>query len=255
MRVIVAEDSSMLRRVMGDSLSQLGCEALLAADGDQALGLLTQRPALLVTDLEMPGMGGLELIRRVRLNPETHDLPVVVLTSRGDQGVVIEAMRLGVMAYFLKKRFDPRNLNQQFRRCLVAAQRVCQRRPPRVIVAEDGQALRAALVKLLEGLGCDAVGVADGREALVQIESAPPDLVVSDLNMPSMTGVELLRAVRGRAHLDGLPFIMMTASSDGDALAEAMDLGVSAYIHKGDCDIRCLQQQIFRALIVAPALH
>jgi len=82
--VLVADDEAHVRWVLSHKLKQAGHEVLLAADGQEALELaLQRRPELMITDLQMPGLGGLELCRRLAADPATSNIPVVMLTGRG----------------------------------------------------------------------------------------------------------------------------------------------------------------------------
>jgi len=102
-----------------------------------------------------------------------------------------------------------------------------------VIVIDDQQAARSMLKKMLKEMQIHQVFEAgDGREALRLLDSAPEmiDLVICDWNMPAMTGIELLREVRGVGF--DVPFLMVTGRADKESAAEAKEAGVSGYISK-----------------------
>src|SRR5438270_9126492 len=92
--VLVVDDDSSVRRVMKMQLEEAGCQVLLAADGEEGVTLLEERcPKLVITDLRMPGMGGLELLRRIR---EQHvDTTVIMITAFGTVESAVEAMKAG----------------------------------------------------------------------------------------------------------------------------------------------------------------
>jgi two-component system NtrC family response regulator len=100
-RILVADDDESLRRVTQMQLEELGYEVATAADGPSALALLPEiRPALVITDLKMPGMNGLELLKQVRArHPET---VVIMLTAFGTIETAVEAMRAGAYDYLTK---------------------------------------------------------------------------------------------------------------------------------------------------------
>src|SRR5215831_18743725 len=93
-RVLVVDDDDSLRRVLQVQLEDLGYEVLTAAGGNEALASLTQCPLeLVLTDLRMPGMSGIELLGRIRtVHPETI---VIVITAFGSIETAVEAMRAG----------------------------------------------------------------------------------------------------------------------------------------------------------------
>jgi two-component system, chemotaxis family, chemotaxis protein CheY len=102
-----------------------------------------------------------------------------------------------------------------------------------ILIVDDSSTVRNIVRKLLTDLGFKNVDEAsDGAAALTKIQGQHFDLVISDWNMDSMNGEELLRRVRADERCGNLPFIMMTADSTIDKIVQAKDLGVSCYIIK-----------------------
>jgi len=102
-----------------------------------------------------------------------------------------------------------------------------------ILIVDDSSTVRNIVRKLLTDLGFKNVDEAsDGAAALTKIQKQHFDLVISDWNMDSMNGEELLRRVRADERCGNLPFIMMTADSTIDKIVQAKDLGVSCYIIK-----------------------
>lgn len=100
-RVLVVDDEENLRRVTQLKLQQAGYEAMTASDGRQALEVLARNPHdLIITDLKMPGMSGMDLLRRVR--EEYPEIIVVVVTAFGTIESAVEAMKLGAHDYIIK---------------------------------------------------------------------------------------------------------------------------------------------------------
>lgn len=99
--VLVVDDKEMMRDSVGTTLERAGFEVLTASDGAAALAMIAKRrPDVVVTDLRMPGMTGLELIERVRAIDE--DLPIVLMTAFGAIDTAVKAMRLGAFDYLTK---------------------------------------------------------------------------------------------------------------------------------------------------------
>jgi DNA-binding NtrC family response regulator len=100
-RVLVVDDEEGLRRVTQLKLQQAGYEASTAADGQSALDLLSRHPQdLVITDMKMPGMSGIELLRRIR--EEYPEIIVIVVTAFGTIESAVEAMRIGAFDYVIK---------------------------------------------------------------------------------------------------------------------------------------------------------
>src|SRR5436305_9860117 len=100
----------------------------------------------------------------------------------------------------------------------------------KILVADDKQGLRDVLVEALAGAGHEVESVEDGSRALARLGEKTYDLVVTDLKMHGLDGIELLRAVRERAPQTGV--ILMTAHGTVDTAVEAMRLGALDYVEK-----------------------
>lgn len=102
-RVLLAEDDRFLRRACEVGLRQRGITVIIAADGEEALRLArAERPDLVLLDLMMPRMSGVEVLRALRDDPATRDLRVLVLSNSSREQDVQEMMRLGVEGYLVK---------------------------------------------------------------------------------------------------------------------------------------------------------
>jgi two-component system chemotaxis response regulator CheY len=102
-----------------------------------------------------------------------------------------------------------------------------------IMVVDDQRATRSLVRDSLTQIGCACVSeCGDGHEALQSLRARPVHLVVSDLNMPIMDGLALLRAVRAEPSLANTAFIMLTSSGDAEQVKQAIALGVNNYLVK-----------------------
>ena len=103
----------------------------------------------------------------------------------------------------------------------------------KILLVDDSSTMRRIQKNTLESLGFTDVDEAeDGQDAVAKVGKAPYELVLMDWNMPNMTGIELLRAVRADAQLRHLPFLMITAEAKRENIIEAAQAGASGYIVK-----------------------
>ena len=103
----------------------------------------------------------------------------------------------------------------------------------KILVVDDFSTMRKVIKNLLKQAGFKNVAEAeDGVAALKVLKSQPVDFVISDWNMPNMTGLEFLKAVRADSELSGLPFLMVTAEALKDNIVLAVKAGVSNYVVK-----------------------
>ena len=130
--ILVVDDESQITRVLRTALSSHGYSVRSAADGDEALEVMRQwTPDLVITDLSMPNMGGLELCRRIR---SKSSVPIIVLSVRGEERPKVEALDSGADDYVTK----PFNMNE-----LVARVRAGLRRASLPIQEEDANQIEA----------------------------------------------------------------------------------------------------------------
>ena len=103
----------------------------------------------------------------------------------------------------------------------------------KVLVVDDSAVMRQIIKKNLKELGFSELSEAEnGAAGLKKAGEEPVDLIVSDWNMPNMTGLEFLKAVRADASLKGIAFIMVTSEADKEKIMEAVKAGVNQYIVK-----------------------
>ena len=101
----------------------------------------------------------------------------------------------------------------------------------RIALADDQALVREGLKLVLRGLGIDiALEAADGRELVDKLEGTPVDVVVSDVRMPKLTGIEALRALRARG--DRTPVILLTTFDDSQVMLEAVEAGAQGFLLK-----------------------
>jgi len=101
-----------------------------------------------------------------------------------------------------------------------------------VLVVEDSSAAREVVMRILQHEGYNVVGASNGVEALDQLHSKIPDLVLLDVMMPEMDGLTLLQELRHEPQYKELPVILLTALSDEPRMNRARELGVREYLVK-----------------------
>jgi two-component system chemotaxis sensor kinase CheA len=120
--VVVAEDAPVARELLCGILRSFGLRVSEASDGRQALAFARQkRPDLIMTDLEMPFMGGIELIEELRRDSALRDVPVLVLTTRHDPQTRERVRALGVRGFLTKQKFVEAQLRELVDACLESA--------------------------------------------------------------------------------------------------------------------------------------
>lgn len=130
--ILVVDDEPQITRVLKTTLSSQGYGTRTASDGDDALQMMKEwSPDLLITDLRMPNMDGLELCRRVRANSQ---IPIIVLSVRGEEKIKVQALDAGADDYVTK----PFSTNELLARVRATLRRAAARDEPEVQVVEIG---------------------------------------------------------------------------------------------------------------------
>ncbi|MEK7157140.1 MAG: response regulator [Patescibacteria group bacterium] len=104
--ILVVEDEQALQEALKLKLTKEGIEVLTASTGEEAIEILkTRRPTLVSLDILLPRMNGLEVLRNIRENPKTYDLPVVVVSVSGGQEKIKQAFSMNIVDYLIKSEY------------------------------------------------------------------------------------------------------------------------------------------------------
>lgn len=229
--VLLADDSDLVHRHVGAILEEAGYEVARAFDGQQALALVPEvRPDLVITDVEMPGLDGYEVCLALKREPATAHLPVVICSTLGEATDLERGFDAGADDYIVKPVIAEDLLMRV--RDLLAESALGGRE--RVLVADDSPAVRHLVADALTRQGFEVVTACDGREALEKVKRAaePFELVVTDYDMPEMTGFELVHALKHDAQVKDTPILMLTARDTRRDRAQMRAAGLTAYLVK-----------------------
>lgn len=117
-KIVVVEDEADIREVIEYNLSREGFDVIAAADGEEGLGLVKKKvPALVLLDLMLPGLDGLEVCRRLKSDSVTSDIPVIMVTAKGEESDVVIGLGVGADDY-VTKPFSPKELLARVRAVL-----------------------------------------------------------------------------------------------------------------------------------------
>lgn len=111
-KVLLVEDDLFLRDIYTRVLGVEGFTVLTASDGEEGLYLAQKNPdaKILLLDIMLPKIHGIEVLKKLKADPVTQKLPIVVLTNLTEENVVQEALRLGATGYLVKVRFTPQQV-------------------------------------------------------------------------------------------------------------------------------------------------
>ncbi len=237
--ILVVDDERLICDLLRSVLAGHGHEVLMAMNGREGLELFKKhRPRFTLLDLRMPEMNGIEVLKQIRaIDPQA---AVLILTAWGSDALEQQARQLGVVD-FLSKGLSldvlvdamERTL-QQTAQAASPAQAAAPGGAPQaapvaagdgdfILVVDDEPQIRDLLKRFLSLRGYKVRVASDGQQALTMVEQEAPQLIVLDVYMPGINGVEVLRQLRRRKFTGGV--ILLTGSQDDKLLQEALDLG------------------------------
>ncbi len=238
--LLVIDDDRLNCDLLQAVFSRQGYHVLTATSGREGLEQFRKlSPHVTLLDLRMPEMDGLTVLKEIRaIDPHA---PVIILGGGATEAQENQAREL-MVTDFLRKGLSLDVLIGTVNR--VAQQPTARAFTPSspqsiapastegetILVVDDEAMVRDLLVRFLNLRGYRAQGAQDGSEALRMIAQAPPDLVLLDLIMPGMNGVEVLRALREREYQGGI--IVLTGSQSEELLDKAWAMGPQEVLGK-----------------------
>jgi len=259
-RVLVVDDNATSRRILRDMLTQWGMEVATAESGPAALDILHQAARngisfpLIIADGQMPGMDGFALTENIRAAREISAGRIMILTSADQTNAPGRCQELEISEYILKPvapgellpilltMLDERTGEHAVTQPRSLAAPAAKGRALNILLAEDNVFNQKVAVGMLEMSGHTVTVANNGQEAVAAWMKHSFDLVLMDIQMPEMDGVEATGLIRRHQHENGMraPIIAMTAyAMAGDRekyIAAGMDDYISKPINRDDLE-------------------
>ncbi|WP_374433958.1 response regulator [Inhella sp.] len=247
-RVLVADDNAQARQVLQELLESMHFRVGLVEDGEAALHAVAAAQGrgepfdVALLDWRMPGLDGVAAARRLR---ELPGAPRCILVTAHGQGELGGATEQAGLSAVLHKPVNASELFDALMQALAgdgrwraAPQRRAATAAPllrglRVLLVEDNELNQDVARGLLEELGVRVELAADGAQALASLAQGPlPDLVLMDMQMPVMDGLEATRRIRAHPEWQALPVIAMTANAMAQDRAHCLAAGMNDHVGK-----------------------
>ena len=250
--VLIVDDNATNRRILQEMVMVWQMKPTLTEGGPEALTILERANtrgtpfALILLDAQMPGMDGFSVAERIKQDARLANSAVIMLTSAGLRGDAARCREFGIKAYLTKpiKRSD---LLQAVRLVLGSPAVTEESRPivtihslresrGRLIIllVEDNPVNQAVATQFLEKRGHQVFVAGNGRVALEVLEKQTPDLVLMDVQMPEMDGLQATAAIRKGELESGnhMPIIAMTAHAMSGDKERCLEAGMDGYVSK-----------------------
>lgn len=258
--VLIVDDNATNRRILVETLRKWGMRPAAAASAREALDQLAEalergRPfSLILTDVHMPQTDGFTFVGQLKKHPEFAKATILMLTSGGTRGDAARCRELGVSAYLTKPvraaelhaalamlstELSPRSRRNDTDSSLITQHSLRERRsgtsaPLRILLAEDNIVNQHLAARILEKQGHQVILADDGRKAVAALEEQQVDVVLMDVQMPGMDGLEATALIREQEKATGkhIPIIAVTAHAMQNDKQWCLAAGMDAYISK-----------------------
>ncbi|CCK81416.1 two component system sensor histidine kinase, hybrid [Desulfobacula toluolica Tol2] len=256
--VLVVDDNQAAREIISEIIVSFQMKVETASSGEQALFMLengNNTYDLILLDWKMPGMNGIETARQIKRGVKLDKLPIICMISAyGREDLMQEADRSfldvflhkpinpsllfnSIMEIYGRKRQDENFQENSFQEgdFLGSAQKNTAAIPHikgNILLVEDNTINKEIALEWLTQAGLNVLCVENGREAIDQLEARPFDLVLMDIQMPVMDGLEATRILRSRKKFNSLPIIAMTAHALSGDREKGIEAGMNDYITK-----------------------
>ncbi|QPR27298.1 CHASE domain-containing protein [Edwardsiella hoshinae] len=274
LHVLMVDDNPTARSLLHQMAQSLGWRVDSVEDGEQALARIAQQQeigapyAAVFIDWLMPGLDGWQTIQRLRAALHEKQLPLLVMVTANDRECLLQrsSEEQGLLDGFLLKPVTPLMLLDSVAGALHERQSLTQRAPPpavphsgkllhavRILVVEDNLNNQQIARELLEDEGAIVSVASHGQEAVDRLKATPQgfDLVLMDLQMPVMDGINATQYIRGHLALHTLPIIAMTANAMVSDRQACLAAGMNDHIGK-PFNLRELIQTIQKHLLTPP---
>jgi two-component system cell cycle response regulator len=253
LKVLTVDDSKTVRIIVRKAFKAFECEILEATNGVEGLAAAAKsQPGLILLDVTMPVMDGIEMLSKLKADPQLKAIPVVMLTAEGGRDNVLKIAKIGVRDYIVKP-FKEEALIQK-------VGRIVELKPLRtapksrtildasdILVVDDKPAIIQQIQDGLKHTPWKVHGAQTPPEALDFCARQPPDLVIISLALPDESAFQLFRSIRAIPSAKGTPVFGLTVKTEAAAQQHAQEAGFTTIITK-PIDIRDLESRMTKAM-------
>jgi signal transduction histidine kinase/CheY-like chemotaxis protein len=237
--ILVVDDDPLALQLVQDYLSQDRYQVVGTTSPAQALELARKlHPSVIITDIMMPGISGWEVLRELKKDKDTADIPVIILSIIEQKTV---GFYLGAADYLVKPI-----TREALQDALERAAHIEPNDP--ILIVDDNPADRAFLAELLEYAGFQVVQVDGGMAALEWLAEQPASLILLDWMMPGMSGLDVLQQLGANPGMSSIPVIVVTNSPPTDEKMAEIQQSLTPILQKSAVSGNSLIQQVQTAL-------
>ena len=192
-KILIVDDSAVVRKSLIKLLEDAGADVAAAEDGEQGLEkALAGSFDLIITDVEMPNLGGYALCLKLKNNPATRSIPVIILSTQDSDEAIERGFQSGATAYISKS-----DAMSQLKKTIEKVLNKSSFKQDRtVLVVDDSKTIRFLVEKGLSEAGFHVLTATNGKEGLDMVKIRTPDLILSDINIRRWTALNSAKCSR-----------------------------------------------------------
>ncbi len=223
MRILVVDDDPVALKLISSLLADQEYDVITATSVREAVSQLDKAFVdLIICDIMARGTAGLQFLKLLKSNPRLVRIPIILCTALKDSAAVSRSIELGAKDYILK----PVNRDA----LLTKVRKALEQRPKPVLIVDDEKLIRSLLSRTVEREGLKAITASSAEEALELLESTKVGMVISDIVMGGMNGLELAAKIKEKHPT--MPVLLVTGHSERFAKEHALEAGADGYITK-----------------------
>lgn len=229
-KVLVSDVDPKNRELISGLLKESGCEVEAAEDSAEVFEKTREfMPDLIMVDVQMPGMDGLETLKRIKRTAGNGNAKVIAMVSRDKKAGAQEMEKAGFDGYFPKPA-DTAKLRELITDFL--QKRKSNAGKPKILCVDDQLLNLKLLEAILEPAGYEVLSAGEGYSALVTLKNQDIDIVLLDVMMPGIDGYDVCRMIKASAETARVPVIMITSLSSREDRIKSIDAGAEDFITK-----------------------
>lgn len=254
-KILTVDDSKTVRIIVKKAFKSFDCEIIEAANGVEGLATAAkEHPDVILLDVTMPVMDGVEMLTKLKSDPSLKGIPVIMLTAEGGRDNVLKIAKIGVRDYIVKP-FKEELLMEKVGRIIdlkpisdgASAKAKSIFDPATILVVEDKAAIIQQIQEGVKHTPWKITGVNTSGEAIDFCGKTPPDLVIISLSLPDEAAFSLFRLLRTNVKTKYTPIFGLVVKTDAAAQQQAQQVGFSSIVTK-PIEIADLEAKIAKAM-------
>lgn len=253
-KILTVDDSKTIRMIVARAFKSFACEVLEAADGVEGLAVVNrERPDIILLDYTMPVMDGFEMLNKLKADPATRNIPVVMLTAEAGRDNVLKIARVGVRDYLVKP-FKEELVVERVGRIIdlkswnEAATKVKRFDDPlKILLVDDKPAILEQIRAGLSDTPWVLNGLTQAGQAVDFCTAQMPDAIIVSLSLPEGAGFMLFQMMRTAFKTKAIPIFALSVKTALEEQQRAQQMGFAGIITK-PIDMDDLKGKVTRSL-------